>query len=626
MKFSNSIAAKAVLFFMLLLGVGWISVWSQSTLQSDLWLADTEYFSVAGNHNLTSLPQPGVFNFTDLEYTGQQADYCHNIMQDRDGALLFFVIDHRVYDKNGNIIDLFPVQGSYLCQEALVFPNPNTCDEYFVVITATGNHTPDLHWMSINTSTSTPTVINSGSHALRSYYRFSDRAARLAVTEAVDDSDPAQRKTRYLYGCAGYHYTQFKTSGSSINHVNDFGINFTASMGGGYYDDDYRAEMELISVDQGNIQFLLAFPYWSLHGGGGTVNRPAITIIELDANGFPPAATWNGLWTAHGDEVLMQDDDDWPKGLEFTPDGNHLVFTATKAPYVRYIDVNNTGAGWTDVNSLPYVNISNPQDYSLGMIERDRNGRLWFAGDNNRLTTLNSLHWHNPTYWYYNNNSVANLTLPLTDGNLGSNPRSEMYILQDQVDGEDYENKDPWGVISTLYGLVNIGGTNCGKTHTYQASVNVAGGTPDWLSPVIDIPGLPYYGTYTPPTISNYQNLTFTYDLNGCTYSKDLRVHVGCNGFGEEEEGGLGGGKTHVNGSLTQDITVFPNPANTSITLKGLTQNTAVAIVDMMGRTVYSGMNGDGAQVDVSNFTPGLYLVKFSDQTGTEITKRLIIQ
>lgn len=616
--FSTVLHRSTSLLMLLLIGS---AAFAQYTVQNKQWIFNDIFLEVDGNQTQNALPQPGMYNFIDLEYVGQTAQYCQNMLQDRNGDPLLFVVDHRVYDQNGFLVDLFPVNGSYISQEALIFPNPNTCDEYFVVISTQGRNTPELHWMNISTSSGTPVATQSGSHRLRTYYRFSSRTARLAVTEAVDDNYTGSGKTRFIYASAGYHLIQYKVDGSAIDHVEDYGLNDQASFGGGYYDDDYRTEMEIISVDNGSTKFMLAVPYWSFRSG--VSNQPAIAFVELNADGFPVNGTYNGLWNTNAQEVLMSNATDWPKGLEFAPGAGHLVFTATQAPHLRYIDVQNASSGWTDLNSLPNVNIANPAQYRYGMIEYGRGGFLWIASANNQLTPFRALpqYWSNLNAWYHTPSQIiSGLSLNVTDGNLGVNDRSNLILMQDQIDLEDYENKDPWGIIGSISGPSSIYGGLCGNPQNYTASVNLAGGNPNWLNPVVPN-GNGYSGTYTAPMSSLGANLVFEYDYNGCTYSKTKYVNVQCDdgevdhdfGFGKQQEPAL------------SEFEVYPNPSHSIIHLRGLDKG-QLSIVDVLGREVFKGQFSDGQEVDLAHLERGVYTLRAIEVNGDIHTRKLILQ
>lgn len=67
--------------------------------QNNVWSLPPNYYN---NATTQSLPIGGISSF---DYQGEQALYAHNAMQDANGNLLFFVLDGKIYDKDGYFID-----------------------------------------------------------------------------------------------------------------------------------------------------------------------------------------------------------------------------------------------------------------------------------------------------------------------------------------------------------------------------------------------------------------------------------------------------------------------------------------------------------------------------------------
>lgn len=70
---------------------------------------------------------------------------------------------------------------------------------------------------------------------------------------------------------------------------------------------------------------------------------------------------------------------------------------------------------------------------------------------------------------------------------------------------------------------------------------------------------------------------------------------------------------------------MFPNPANESVVISGLTGNETIAIVDMAGRTVLTTQNsGTSHTLNVADFQAGVYNVVVTSN-GNKTTKKLTI-
>lgn len=74
--------------------------------------------------------------------------------------------------------------------------------------------------------------------------------------------------------------------------------------------------------------------------------------------------------------------------------------------------------------------------------------------------------------------------------------------------------------------------------------------------------------------------------------------------------------------STTQEISLFPNPAEKVITVKGISGQATLAIYSVDGRLLQQhSVNGNEATLDVSMLAQGVYTVNVSDQSGTKSLK-----
>jgi len=78
--------------------------------------------------------------------------------------------------------------------------------------------------------------------------------------------------------------------------------------------------------------------------------------------------------------------------------------------------------------------------------------------------------------------------------------------------------------------------------------------------------------------------------------------------------------KVNNNVVLAGKLTVFPNPATTSLTVLSTNQPiTTITITNLFGQTIYaSNYNTQTATIDVSNLPFGMYLIKIN---GSEVRK-----
>jgi len=83
-------------------------------------------------------------------------------------------------------------------------------------------------------------------------------------------------------------------------------------------------------------------------------------------------------------------------------------------------------------------------------------------------------------------------------------------------------------------------------------------------------------------------------------------------------------------------INIFPNPANSQITINGFSENSEIEILNMQGKTVYKNqtanlsdemlMKSDSkTTIDVSQFERGIYIVRVNSADGV-ITQKIVLQ
>jgi hypothetical protein len=92
--------------------------------------------------------------------------------------------------------------------------------------------------------------------------------------------------------------------------------------------------------------------------------------------------------------------------------------------------------------------------------------------------------------------------------------------------------------------------------------------------------------------------------------------------------GGSGGGTVTVNTSARKDITVYPNPVvdNTNVVTVGEILGRTIEIIDLAGHPVLITNVSQGSRqttLDLSNLTPGIYVIMYHTQDGQTISKRI---
>ncbi|MCC7400714.1 MAG: T9SS type A sorting domain-containing protein [Chitinophagaceae bacterium] len=81
--------------------------------------------------------------------------------------------------------------------------------------------------------------------------------------------------------------------------------------------------------------------------------------------------------------------------------------------------------------------------------------------------------------------------------------------------------------------------------------------------------------------------------------------------------------KINLDGALKFDV--FPNPANSSITVSGISENQIVKLLSSDGKLLLQKrVSGESMTMDISKYSPGLYILQYFD--GTSLQSRKIIK
>ena len=78
--------------------------------------------------------------------------------------------------------------------------------------------------------------------------------------------------------------------------------------------------------------------------------------------------------------------------------------------------------------------------------------------------------------------------------------------------------------------------------------------------------------------------------------------------------------------AVANTLQIFPNPANTILTLSGVAAGRQLSVVDVNGRTVLETITSADGKLDVSMLQPGSYTVMVKDEKGEPgVQTRLLI-
>lgn len=135
-----------------------------------------------------------------------------------------------------------------------------------------------------------------------------------------------------------------------------------------------------------------------------------------------------------------------------------------------------------------------------------------------------------------------------------------------------------------------------------------------------------------------------TTSVGGVQTTIAIKIDGAVWGWGDNSEGQLGNG-TYVNQPLPtlipticavplanenftldeSSVKVFPNPANDVVTIQSTNQIKSIEVYDVQGRSIHTQtINKENANLEVSNFTNGIYFIKVKTEFGDKVEKVIV--
>ena len=108
----------------------------------------------------------------------------------------------------------------------------------------------------------------------------------------------------------------------------------------------------------------------------------------------------------------------------------------------------------------------------------------------------------------------------------------------------------------------------------------------------------------------------------GETY--DIYVYAYCDGQRSAQAGQTQLHVTGIDDINTSAINLYPNPANTTVTVDGIEGEALVTIVDMNGRTVFSEKTVSSITIDLNGMAKGAYFVRITGENSSAIRKLIV--
>jgi hypothetical protein len=392
----------------------------------------------AQHNNIFSLPfkyrEGGVLkNFLQPSggYAGQQAQRTHNAMQDANGNLLFFMVDHYLYDKDGIEIAAIsdenqnPVNGNI---EACIVPDPANCDKYYIFTSRNwGNYPADNNimepcYITLDMSTKTVTTYNVG--GITSYVKKFLPPTWNNVPKGANVTYAATKlrsdNSRFLFMSDGQSIYRYKIDATGVNYDNYF-----YTIAGVALTNDCKTEFELVELNSPlRSRYRIAL---------GAVNNTSMVVFSADltATGTVISNTVRSF--------------NYPKtvkvaGLEFSPSGRFLYATHTLGTtgYNNAIDYFDCDNNFTRQALL----VPNASDFDVSQIEMGANGWLYFVRGGSLAAfkapeNPGSFNPSNPSLTWNASQVSLGFAYDKLTYNIGTSVW-EIRALPDQIDGMNY--------------------------------------------------------------------------------------------------------------------------------------------------------------------------------------------
>jgi hypothetical protein len=417
------------------------------------------------------LPKPGPINTDPLDgYDGQKALHAQNIQLNREGKIMFFIVDEHIYDRKGNFLDKiynenFDVDATGYMSEIVVVPMPNetTCTVKYYIFSSFPDNGITIakatySVLSIEYDSFDNPITGSGLENLsfdptlaETFLNLSDFAGSdyLEYNNLHDENASIAAIKRGNLN----EYFAFVLNGRKLNRflINSEG---TLSYEGNIFidpvfDPNYsfiphdfnKKELEVIRLANGNYRVAMCMIGTNnILGQVGAVS--GVYIIDLDQNAN--FIVGSNRFVEYRD-INGSTDDLLVKGIEFSPSGQRLYVSHTKtALYNNVLDMFDLSVNPPAKTILDFPNV-NEDDYEFSQLEsglptiatNPATGTILIPA-NNRLSRLKNADNPNLAIDFESNYQAITSYLPVTE--VIGNEVVTVRLLQDQLDGFNYSS------------------------------------------------------------------------------------------------------------------------------------------------------------------------------------------
>jgi hypothetical protein len=421
--------------------------------QNSIFTLPSNYLVIQPNELIDENTLPIPFDAEPIwDYDGQIAENAHNAMHDENGELMFFIVDHVVFDKDGyRIGELLANISTWIkgYAETLIIPDPENCQRYYIVssgriyydfsyanflpfyglvdMSLPNNNSPALDRNGVFVDNNgnpipagNPTLTALATTSSGFVQQVNKQGCMLAASDLLQDG------SRMLFISNGYSVFRYRVDGNGINFDNySFGLpnpNFNSQI--------LRCEMELKQLTGGNYRIAVPYIYDEEISPGINITKYAIFIADLFSNGqlIPLSSSILCFEYTANDNPRP-----YLHGLEFSPNGEILYITHNASTLhsnpIEYFDLSNPQLG------VQPLLVNDAIDFEHTQIELGLDGNLYFSGGN-RIAVLVDPNTPSPNNWIDDY-----ITLNHDPNYMGAtNPSTsyKAYVLPDQIDGMNY--------------------------------------------------------------------------------------------------------------------------------------------------------------------------------------------
>jgi len=446
-----------------------------SLSQNNAWILAPQYHQVLPTGPGPSLPLPT--SSSPEGYHGQAAQYAQNIQMDASGNILFFIVDDKIYDRNGECIlsedpwqftSLFSYERlqnvNYFSQstamngtasEILIIPDKDDCNLFHIISSGAihnspSNFTPQNVGVAYgklkisydgngNITPSSKISLQSFSDANGTHVASMLSLEQIIGIQNLDFNDLVhQRSPTLAVVDNGNSYTVLYRNIQglyrlTIGNGNISYNNFITIPGSNQMPQNY--EMEAVKLANGNIR-VAAF---------NAINNNITGVQIVDITPLGTIVTGSEKTLQYDKNLFSSSGVRYFYGLEFSTDGNRLFVT-----HPTYN--NNSTLDYWDISGTPVKTVlSNETEIGIGQIEMAKDGKMYIPRQNYlaRISNINST----PTL------NLTALSIPSYSPVLGINSQQPpLRILQDQLDGSNvYDNVQPSTYHATSYNVQTSG-------------------------------------------------------------------------------------------------------------------------------------------------------------------------